>query len=69
MSGHLADHGLAGDWQGALTHWQDVLEALAREFLNGTATLCHYHSDSARRDPLMALNRLPELEDIQRITK
>lgn len=65
----LADHGLAGDWQGALTHWQDVLEALAREFLNGTATLCHYHSDSARRDPLMALNRLPELKDIQRITK
>ncbi len=63
----LADAGLPDDWAQALRHWERTLGSLAREFLQGTATLCHHHPDSATRDPLIALNRLPELEDIQRI--
>lgn len=65
----LAERGLPGDWPSALAHWRRVLGALAREFLQGTATICHYHRGSAERDSLKALNRLPELEQIQSIVK
>lgn len=63
----LAEHGLPGDWAGALAHWRQALGTLAREFLNGTATIGHYHRSSADRDPLTALNRLPEIDMVQMI--
>lgn len=63
----LAEFDLPATWPDALAHWQRVLGNLAREFREGVATIGHQHADSAKADPLTALNRLPEIESMHRI--
>lgn len=63
----LAECNLPDTWPEALAHWRRVLGALAREFREGVASIGHQHRSSADNDPLVALNRLAEIEIIQNI--